>query len=135
MSVATGQVEELRQQVQALQEVGYGLEDSGSEPSGGIAGKGKGASLEALLLAKARRLEHDLTMARLRLASLAGAAGLSVICIGCCIVSRGFSQPEVVLRALRYKIPNHVPDKCMLAGHTSQLAYVRQRKSVPPSDR
>ena len=61
------QVEELQQKVRVLQAVGYGAmegEDS--------ADTGTSASLEAALLAKARRLEHELTMTRLRVAELTG---------------------------------------------------------------
>ncbi|GBF98384.1 hypothetical protein Rsub_10779 [Raphidocelis subcapitata] len=82
------QVEELKQQVRILQAVGYGAMDDGAAPSAGgddggggggdgggepgAAGSGGGGgsmggagSLEAALLSKNRRLEHDLTMARL----------------------------------------------------------------------
>lgn len=61
------QVEELQQKVRVLQAVGYGameVED-GSDT-------GATASLEAAILAKARRLEHELTMTRLRVAELSG---------------------------------------------------------------
>lgn len=53
--------------MRVLQAVGYGAmeADDGSEP-------GASASLEAALLAKARRLEHELTMTRLRVAELTG---------------------------------------------------------------
>lgn len=64
------QVSELKQQVRTLQAVaGYGAAD-GEE--GGT--RGGGGSLEALLLAKNRRLEHDLTMARLAIAESQGQA-------------------------------------------------------------
>lgn len=63
------QVEQLQAQVRVLQAVGYGAVETDD-----AAGSGPGAadSLEAALLGKARRLEHDLTMARLRMAELAG---------------------------------------------------------------
>lgn len=60
-------MEELQQKVRVLQAVGYGTMEAedGVDPSAT-------ASLEAALLAKARRLEHDLTMTRLRVAELTG---------------------------------------------------------------
>lgn len=60
-------MEELQQKVRVLQAVGYGAMEAedGSDP-------GANASLEAALLAKARRLEHELTMTRLRVAELTG---------------------------------------------------------------
>ncbi len=69
------QVEELRYQVRALQAVaGYGAAADGDDP-GGEAGPGRGSSsLEALLVDKARRLEHELTMARLQVAEARGAS-------------------------------------------------------------
>ena len=76
------QVDELKQQVRALQAVGYGtyesdLATSSSTPGPGAAtangggGFGAGAvggsmTLEGMLLAKSRKLEHELTMARLQ---------------------------------------------------------------------
>ena len=63
------QVEQLQAQVRVLQAVGYGALES--DDAGGP-GPGAADSLEAALLGKARRLEHDLTMARLRMAELAG---------------------------------------------------------------
>ena len=61
------QVEELQQKVRVLQAVGYGTMEAedGSDTSATV-------SLEAALLAKARRLEHELTMTRLRVAELSG---------------------------------------------------------------
>ncbi|CAL5227002.1 g9892 [Coccomyxa viridis] len=61
------QVEDLQQKVRVLQAVGYGTMEAeeGSDT-------GATASLEAALLAKARRLEHELTMTRLRVAELSG---------------------------------------------------------------
>ena len=61
------QVEELQQKVRVLQAVGYGAMEAedGGDPSAT-------ASLEAALLSKARRLEHELTMTRLRVAELTG---------------------------------------------------------------
>ncbi len=66
------QVEKLQAQVRVLQAVGYGAVEA--DESGGVPSAGAGAadSLEAALLGKARRLEHELTMARLRIAELAG---------------------------------------------------------------
>eukprot|EP00775_Hariotina_reticulata_P006957 gene6957-7173_t len=84
----SAQVQELQQQVRALQAVGYGsLEEfsaggtalqswsaatavgpaaDGSTPgSGSIGVAGSGLSLEGMLLAKNRRLEHEITMSRL----------------------------------------------------------------------
>ena len=53
--------------MRVLQAVGYGAMEAedGVDPSAT-------ASLEAALLAKARRLEHELTMTRLRVAELTG---------------------------------------------------------------
>ncbi|BDA49351.1 Protein CASP [Coccomyxa sp. Obi] len=65
----TQQVEQLQAQVRVLQAVGYGAVET--DDAGGP-GPGAADSLEAALLGKARRLEHDLTMARLRIAELAG---------------------------------------------------------------
>lgn len=64
------QVEELRQQVQVLQAVGYNsLEGFAGEEEGTAAGAGEGSSsMEVLLLRKNRHLEHQLTMARLQVA-------------------------------------------------------------------
>ena len=106
------QVAELRQQVQMLQavvgylpdadgeagadagpgpgsELGPGSEPARAEPQGTgngaggpQAGLGGGKGLEALLLGKARRLEHDLTMARLRIAEACGAS-VRVLCSPC----------------------------------------------------
>ena len=79
------QVEELRYQVRALQAVaGYGAPadgDEGSDAVGGEAGPGGrgSSSLEALLVDKARRLEHELTMARLQVADVQGALQTSVV--------------------------------------------------------
>ena len=61
------QVEELQQKVRVLQAVGYGAMEAEDGSDAGAA-----ASLEAALLAKARRLEHELTMTRLRVAELSG---------------------------------------------------------------
>lgn len=73
----TVQVEELRQQIRVLQAVGYGSMDAEDSAAGseGPSRDGTGGhvgSLENLLLSKARRLEHELTMARLRLSEVAG---------------------------------------------------------------
>ncbi|CAL8464232.1 g3767 [Coccomyxa elongata] len=67
----TQQVERLQAQVRVLQAVGYGAVET-DDATG--SGPGAADSLEAALLGKARRLEHDLTMARLRMAELAGEA-------------------------------------------------------------
>lgn len=67
------QVERLQAQVRVLQAVGYGAveaDESGDVPS--VGSTGAADSLEAALLGKTRRLEHELTMARLRIAELAG---------------------------------------------------------------
>lgn len=71
------QVEELRQLIRVLQAVGYGSMDGEDSAAGGEGPSREGAggqvgSLEHLLLSKARRLEHELTMARLRLSGVAG---------------------------------------------------------------
>jgi homeobox protein cut-like len=71
------QVDDLRHQVRALQAVaGYGAPADGDDGAGGGddegARLGRGASLEALLVDKARRLEHELTMARLQVAEAQG---------------------------------------------------------------
>eukprot|EP00884_Botryococcus_braunii_P002856 jgi/Botrbrau1/12571/Bobra.0169s0105.1 len=72
------QVEELRQQIRVLQAVGYGSMDieEAAPTCGGTPREGGSSvgSLENLLLSKARRLEHELTMARLRLSEVAGEA-------------------------------------------------------------
>jgi homeobox protein cut-like len=79
------QVDELKQQVRALQAVGYGTYETdlatgnsstSSTPgpgaaAGALGGLGPGAAggsmtLEGMLLAKNRKLEHELTMARLQ---------------------------------------------------------------------
>ena len=71
-------MDDLRHQVRALQAVaGYGAPADGDEGAGGGDGDegarpGRGASLEALLMDKARRLEHELTMARLQVAEAQG---------------------------------------------------------------
>lgn len=69
--------------MRVLQAVGYGTyeaEDGDTAPAdqngsstGGRFGSAGNASLEAALLAKARRLEHVLTMARLKIAEISGA--------------------------------------------------------------
>ncbi|KAL0022630.1 hypothetical protein WJX77_011900 [Trebouxia sp. C0004] len=74
------QVDELRQHIKILQAVGYNaMEGEDLSPGKGKNGEqGAGAegssarSLEALLLAKNRHLEHELTMARLHVADLTG---------------------------------------------------------------
>jgi hypothetical protein len=81
---APSQVEELKQQIRILQAVGYNtveLDDgsaggrgssSGTLPTAGEGGSSSsrpaafGGSLEAMLLSKNRHLEHELTMARLK---------------------------------------------------------------------
>ena len=80
------QVDDLRHQVRALQAVaGYGAPADGDEGhgvEGAGTGPGRGASLEALLVDKARRLEHELTMARLQVAE---AQGGHIIHRACCL--------------------------------------------------
>ncbi|PSC73915.1 Transcription factor CCAAT displacement CDP1 [Micractinium conductrix] len=76
------QVDELRQQLRILQAVsGYGADED--EPSASAAADGAGAGgvaapgrvgLEAALVAKARRLEHQITTLRLELAATQGEA-------------------------------------------------------------
>ncbi len=81
------QVDELRQHIKILQAVGYNaMEGEDLSPGKGKNGEeGTGAegssarSLEALLLAKNRHLEHELTMARLHVADLTGAP--SIFCL------------------------------------------------------
>ena len=89
------QVEELKQHIKVLQAVGYNaLEGDEEEDSATARGQGQGAegtsgrSLEALLLAKNRHLEHELTMARLQVADLTGQF-CSQACVlrFCCIAS------------------------------------------------
>ncbi len=73
-------MDELRQHIKILQAVGYNaMEGEDLSPGKGKNGEdGTGAegssarSLEALLLAKNRHLEHELTMARLHVADLTG---------------------------------------------------------------
>ena len=83
------QLDELRQHIKVLQAVGYNaMEGEDLSPGKGKTGEeGTGAegssarSLEALLLAKNRHLEHELTMARLHVADLTGAFGsLHLLC-------------------------------------------------------
>eukprot|EP00887_Chlorella_sp_A99_P007147 scaffold2.g7147.t1 len=86
------ELDELRAQVRILQAVGYnmldGEEDAGGEGEGAAAGGPADAgaaagerqaarSLEAALLAKAKHLEHQLTMAKLGLAEARGEAEAS----------------------------------------------------------
>lgn len=92
------QVEQLQAQVRVLQAVGYGALET--DDAGGP-GPGAADSLEAALLKKARRLEHDLTMARLRMAELAGMTPLAT--------------------------PNDLPDACMfVARHAKPVRAVRR---------
>ena len=83
------QLDELRQHIKILQAVGYNaMEGEDLSPGKGKNGEeGTGAegssarSLEALLLAKNRHLEHELTMARLHVADLTGVFGsLHLLC-------------------------------------------------------
>ena len=60
-------MEELQQKVSLLQAVQYGAMEAEDGADSHAT-----ASLEAALLAKARRLEHDLTMTRLKVADLTG---------------------------------------------------------------
>ena len=64
---------------------GAGADGNGGE-GGRQAGLGfaGGKGLEALLLGKARRLEHDLTMARLRIAEACGASVWAASCPRAC---------------------------------------------------
>ena len=81
MRIGWLQVEELRQQVRVLQAVGYNaLEaDDGQTGTDGASSRspaakaGQPGSLEALLLDKNRHMEHELTMARLKVADFTGA--------------------------------------------------------------
>ena len=70
------QVDELKQHIKMLQAVGYNAmegEDVSPHRDDGTGTEGTSArSLEALLLAKNRHLEHELTMARLQVADLTG---------------------------------------------------------------
>ncbi len=76
------QVDDLRQQVRVLQAVGYNAmeaDDGMSNSNGDAADSSRGAkagqpgTLETLLLDKNRHMEHELTMARLKVADLTGA--------------------------------------------------------------
>lgn len=72
------QVEELKQHIKMLQAVGYNAmegEDVSPHKDGTAAEGISTRSLEALLLAKNRHLEHELTMARLQVADLTGING------------------------------------------------------------
>jgi hypothetical protein len=90
------QVEQLQAQVRVLQAVGYGAveaDESGDGPS--VGSPGAADSLEAALLGKARRLEHELTMARLRIAELAGTTQeICTIEIPCSLVCLHFTDPK-----------------------------------------
>ena len=74
------QVDDLRQQVRVLQAVGYNAveaddaDGSHDQDAGGASGAraGQPGSLETLLLDKNRHMEHQLTMARLKVADLTG---------------------------------------------------------------
>lgn len=74
-------MDELKQHIKVLQAVGYNAmegEDVSPHRDGGTAAEGTSTrSLEALLLAKNRHLEHELTMARLQVADLTGTNHLS----------------------------------------------------------
>jgi hypothetical protein len=91
------QVEELRQQIRVLQAVGYGSMDieeaAPSTPGASREGAGPVGSLENLLLSKARRLEHELTMSRLRLSEVAGSNP--------CAAPRSFHAPRLPQRKIQ----------------------------------
>ncbi|KAL3131491.1 hypothetical protein ABBQ38_007797 [Trebouxia sp. C0009 RCD-2024] len=76
------QVEELKQHINMLQAVGYNAmegEDVSPHREDGTAAEGISMrSLEGLLLAKNRHLEHELTMARLQVADLTGQTEVSL---------------------------------------------------------
>ncbi|KAL3136045.1 hypothetical protein ABBQ32_007079 [Trebouxia sp. C0010 RCD-2024] len=75
------QVEELKQHIKMLQAVGYNAmegEDVSPHKDGTAAEGISTRSLEALLLAKNRHLEHELTMARLQVADLTGQTEVSL---------------------------------------------------------
>lgn len=78
------QVEELKQHINMLQAVGYNAmegEDVSPHREDGTAAEGISMrSLEGLLLAKNRHLEHELTMARLQVADLTGMALVIIFC-------------------------------------------------------
>lgn len=73
-------MDELKQHIKILQAVGYNaMEGEDVSPGNGRPGEERAGaegtsarSLEALLLAKNRHLEHELTMARLQVADLTG---------------------------------------------------------------
>lgn len=67
------QVQELRLQVRALQMVS-GLSDGGGSEGDGGNGGGGAPPLEAMLVERARRCEHDATVARLAAAEAQGEA-------------------------------------------------------------
>lgn len=100
------QVERLQAQVRMLQAVGYGAveaDESGGVPS--VGSPGAADSLEAALLGKARRLEHELTMARLRIAELAGTPQeICTIRTPCSLVKNSISltQNRNAIRSLYY---------------------------------
>lgn len=78
------QVQELQQHIKVLQAVGYNAMEGEELPSGNnghateqTAADASQRSLEALLLAKNRHLEHELTMSRLKVADLTGGSGFS----------------------------------------------------------
>lgn len=77
------QVQELQQHIKVLQAVGYNAMEGEDLLSGNnghatdqTASDASQRSLEALLLAKNRHLEHELTMSRLKVADLIGGSSL-----------------------------------------------------------
>ena len=70
------QIDELKQHIKMLQAVGYNVmegEDVSPRRNVGTGAEGTSThSLETLLLAKNRHLEHELTMAKLQVADLTG---------------------------------------------------------------
>lgn len=82
------QVEALQQQVRVLQAVGYNAVEADDADLHGQDGEnasvtgsgqaGQPGSLETLLLEKNRHMEHELTMARLKVADLTGTPLLTV---------------------------------------------------------
>ena len=93
------QVDELKQHIKILQAVGYNaMEGEDVSPVGGVTvgGDNHGVgpettsvrSLEALLLAKNRHLEHELTMARLQVADLTGELVSVVYDVAWCLLEQ-----------------------------------------------
>lgn len=81
-------MEELKQQVRILQAVGYGAEEESTAASSSSASapvsSSSNVTLEGMLLAKNRRLEHDVTMLKLQAAECNQQVGAAQSQVGPC---------------------------------------------------